>query len=66
MKNAAYWALSIFIICSHSKNLEVNFDYVMATRKQMQAFLQRAQSKNEGKFLFRETKLEEHRKVYRK
>ena len=66
VKDAACSALSIFNLCTDTKDLEENVDQVMATQKQFQALLERVQTKNDGSFLFWEMKLKKHRKVCRK
>ena len=66
VKDAACSALSIFNLCTDTKDLEKNVNDVMATQKQFQAALERVQTKNDENFLSWEMKLKKHRKVYRK
>ena len=50
VKDAAFSALSIFNLCTDTKDLEENVDHVMATQKQFQAVLERVQAKNDENF----------------
>ena len=49
-KDAACSALSIFNLCTDTKDLEESVDHVMATQKQFQAVLERVQTKNNENF----------------
>ena len=66
VKDAACSAFSIFKVCTDTKDLEENADYVLSTQKQFQAVLERVQTKNDENIFFWEMKLKKHRKVYRK
>ena len=50
VKDAACSALSIFNLCTDTKDLEENVDHVMATQKHFQAVLERVQTKNDENF----------------
>ena len=50
VKDAACSALSIFNLCTDSKDLEEIVDHTMATQKQFQAVLERVQTKNDENF----------------
>ena len=50
VKDSACPALSIFNLCTDTKDLEENVDHVMATQKQFQAVLERVQTKNDENF----------------
>ena len=50
VKDAACSALSVFNLCTDTKDLEENVDHAMATQKQFQAVLERVQTKNAEKF----------------
>ena len=65
IKDAACSVLSIFNLCTDTKDLKENVDHVMATQKQIQAVLEKVQTKKDENFLFWEMKLKKHKKVYR-
>ena len=50
VKHAACSALSIFNLCTETKDLEEKVNHVMATQKQFQAVLERVQTKNDENF----------------
>ena len=50
IKDAACSALSIFNLCTDTKDLEENFDQIMATQNQFQAALEKVQTKNDENF----------------
>ena len=50
VKDAACSAISIFNLCTDTRNLKKNVDHVMATQKQFQAMLERVQTKNDASF----------------
>ena len=52
VKHAACSAVSIFNLCTDTKDLEENVDHVMATQKQFQAVLERLQTKNDENFFY--------------
>ena len=56
VKDAACSALSIFNLCTDTKDLGEKVDHVMATQKQFQAVLERVQTKNDENFLSWEMK----------
>ena len=50
VKDAASSVLSIFNLCTDTRDLEENVDHVMATQKQFKAVLERVQTKNDETF----------------
>ena len=63
VKDAACSALSIFNLCTDTKDLQENVDHVMATQIKFQAVLEKLQTKNDENFFILGMKLKKHRKV---
>ena len=66
VRDAACSALSIFNVCTDSKDLEENVDHVMATQKQCQAVLERVQIKNDANFFILGNEIKETHESVRK
>ena len=66
VKDAACSALSIFNLCTDTKDLEENVDHVMATQKQFQAVLERVQTKNDENFFILGNEIKETQESVRK
>ena len=50
VKDAAFSALSIFILCADNKEQKAIVEYVMATYKHFQAIFEKVQRKNDDRF----------------
>ena len=59
VKDGAFSALSIFNLCTDTRDLEENVDHVMATQKHFQAVLERIQTKNDESFFILGNEIEE-------
>ena len=59
VKDTVCPALSIFNLCTDTKDLVDNVDHIMATQKQFQAVLDRVQTKNDENFIILGNEIEE-------